>query len=124
MALNQIINVVTVGHDLVSTTGTVVMAGFVAVAMVLGRTTFRILPADIQGMLLDHGWAWGVDGMMEMAVVKIIDVAAMFDGGMAAVRAVLMTVIGMAFWIAHNWWIRIKLANFYQNTMIRTKIDP
>jgi hypothetical protein len=55
MALNQIINVVTVGHDLVSTTGTVVMAGFVAVAMVLGRTTFRILPADIQGMLLDHG---------------------------------------------------------------------
>ena len=40
--------------------------------------------------------------MMEMAVVKIIDVAAMFDGGMAAVRAVLMTVIGMAFWIAHN----------------------
>jgi len=40
--------------------------------------------------------------MMEVAVVKIIDVAAVFDGGMAAVRAVLMTVIGMAFWIAHN----------------------
>ena len=40
--------------------------------------------------------------MMEMAVVKIIDVAAMFDGGMPAVRAVLMTVVGMAFWIAHD----------------------
>jgi hypothetical protein len=39
--------------------------------------------------------------MMEMAVVKIIDVAAMFDGGMPA-RAVLMTVVGMAFWIAHD----------------------
>jgi hypothetical protein len=41
-------------------------------------------------------------GMMEMAVVKIIDVAAVFDGGMAAVRAVLVTVVGMGFWIAHN----------------------
>ena len=40
--------------------------------------------------------------MMEMAVVKIIDVAAMFDGGMAAVRAVLVTIVGMGFWIAHN----------------------
>jgi hypothetical protein len=41
-------------------------------------------------------------GMMEMAVVKIVDVAAVFDGGMAAVRAVLVTVVGMGFWIAHN----------------------
>ena len=40
--------------------------------------------------------------MMEMAVVKIIDVAAVFDGGMAAARAVLMTVVGMTYWIAHN----------------------
>jgi hypothetical protein len=39
--------------------------------------------------------------MMEMAVMKIIDVAAVFDGGMAAARAVLMTVVGMT-WIAHN----------------------
>jgi hypothetical protein len=40
--------------------------------------------------------------MMEMAVVKVVDMAAMFDGGMAAVRAVLVTVIGMGFWIADN----------------------
>jgi hypothetical protein len=40
--------------------------------------------------------------MMEMAVVKIVDVAAVFDGGMAALRAVLVTVVGMGFWIAHN----------------------
>ena len=55
MALNQIIDVVTMGHCLVSATGTVVMTGLVAVAMVLGRTTFRILSADFQGMLLDDG---------------------------------------------------------------------
>jgi hypothetical protein len=40
--------------------------------------------------------------MMEMAVVKIIDMAAVFDGGMAAARAVLMTVVGMTSWLAHN----------------------
>jgi hypothetical protein len=39
--------------------------------------------------------------MMEMAVVKIIDMAVMFDGGMAAVRVVFMAVVGMACWIAH-----------------------
>jgi hypothetical protein len=55
MALNQIIDVVTVGHCLVSATGTVVMTGFVAVAIVLGRATFRILSADFQRMLLDTG---------------------------------------------------------------------
>jgi hypothetical protein len=55
MALNQIIDVVTVRHCLVSTTRTVVMTGFVAVAMVLGRTMSRILSADFQGMLLDNG---------------------------------------------------------------------
>jgi len=55
MALHQIIDMVTVGHCLVSAPGTVVMMGFVAVAMVLGRTTFRILSANFQGMLLDNG---------------------------------------------------------------------
>ena len=55
MALNQIIDVVTVGYCLVSATGTVVMTGFVAVATVLGRATFRILSADFEGMLLDAG---------------------------------------------------------------------
>jgi hypothetical protein len=101
MALNQIIDVVTVGHCLVSATGTVVMTGFVTVAMVLGRAAFRIFSTDFHCMLFDSGRACGADRMMEMAVVKIIDVAAMFDGGMAAVRAVFMTVVGMACWIAH-----------------------
>jgi hypothetical protein len=55
MALNQIIDVVTVGHCLVSATATVGVTGFVAAANVLGRTTFRILRADFQGMLLDDG---------------------------------------------------------------------
>lgn len=53
MALNQIIDVVTVRYCLVSATGTVVMTGFVAVAMVPGRAVFRILSADFQRMLLD-----------------------------------------------------------------------
>jgi hypothetical protein len=43
--------------------------------------------------------------MMEMAVVKVVDMAAMFDGGMAAVRTVLVTVIGMGFWIADNFGV-------------------
>ena len=55
MALNQIIDVVTVGYSLVSATGTVVVTGLVAVANVLGRTTFRILRADFQGILLNDG---------------------------------------------------------------------
>jgi hypothetical protein len=63
--------------------------------------------------------------MMEMAVVKIIDVAAMFDGGMAAARAVFMTVVGVACWIAHIFGqIRVKLADFDQNTIAQTKIAP
>jgi hypothetical protein len=37
-----------------------------------------------------------------MAVVKIIDMATVFDGGMAAARAVLMTVVRVTCRMAHN----------------------
>jgi hypothetical protein len=40
--------------------------------------------------------------MMEVAVVKTIDMAAVFDGGMGRNRAVLMTVVRVTCWIAHN----------------------
>jgi len=51
--------------------------------------------------------------MMEMAVVKIIYMAAVFDGDMAAARPVLMTVVGMTCWIAHNFGgFRMNLADF------------
>ena len=46
---------VTVWHCLVSATGTVLVTDFVAVAIVLGRTTFRIPCTDFQDMLLDGG---------------------------------------------------------------------
>jgi hypothetical protein len=55
IALKQIKHLVIVGHCLVSATAIVGVTGFVAAANVLGRTTFRILRADFQGMLIDDG---------------------------------------------------------------------
>ena len=37
-----------------------------------------------------------------MAVVKVIDMTAVFDDGMAAVRGMLVTVVGMGVGIAHR----------------------
>ena len=42
--------------------------------------------------------------MVEMAVVKIIDVAVMADGGVPAMRAMLMSVVGVVLLGTWNHW--------------------
>ena len=43
MAVDQIIHVVAVRHRLVSATGSMLMTGFMAAAIVIGRTTLWVL---------------------------------------------------------------------------------
>jgi hypothetical protein len=40
--------------------------------------------------------------MMQVAVVKVIDVTCVFDRGVATLWTVLVTLVRMNFWVFHN----------------------
>ncbi|WP_456730835.1 hypothetical protein [Bradyrhizobium sp. USDA 3364] len=86
-SVDEIVDVVPMGHCLMSTTGAVGMRG----AFRIGRAAHRVCGADSDHMLIDmiamH--------VMQVTVVQIVDMAVMSDGGMSAVRAMLMGVVGM-----------------------------
>jgi hypothetical protein len=92
VAIDQVIDVVAVRHRFVAATRPVLVAPRVSAALMLGSALRRILGAHRHGVLLDGA---GLRGMVQVAVVQIIDVAVMLYGGVAAVRAVLVGVAGM-----------------------------
>lgn len=86
MAVDQVVGVVAVGHRFVPAAGSVAVALVVAVAAVLRGAAVRIRAADLQHMLVHMILV----GMVEVAVVQIIDVIAVTDGDMAACRPMLV----------------------------------
>jgi hypothetical protein len=86
VSVDEIIDVVAMGHRLVSASGAVGVS-----ALRIGRAARGVSGADSNHMLVDvisvH--------VMQMTVVQIIDMPVMPDGGMSAVRAMLMGVVGM-----------------------------
>jgi hypothetical protein len=91
MPIDQVIHVIAMRHGLMSTSWTVYMARLVTAAAMIWRAMVWILCAHFDHMLIDMI----VMGMMEMAVMQIVDVVAMTNGSMAAARAMLMIVISM-----------------------------
>jgi hypothetical protein len=102
VATDEIIDMVTVRHRLVPTTGAVLVTDLVTAAIMVGRAALRVLRTDFQDMVLNERRAGGANRMMEVAVVEVIDMVDVFDDGMAAVGAVLVTVVGMGIGSAHK----------------------
>lgn len=93
MAIDQVIDMVTVRHCLVSTARPVDVVGVVMTASMIRRASFRILVTHGNHMLLDGTVS---ARMMKMPIVKIIGVAVMLDRSMSTASAVLMIVILMS----------------------------
>ena len=86
-SVDKIIDVVAMGYRLVSTTGAMAVRG----ALRIRRAAHGVRGADSNHMLVDMVAVH----VMQVTVVQIIDMAVMTDGGMSAVLAVLMGVVGM-----------------------------
>ncbi len=88
---DQIVDVIAVGHGFMTAAWTVNMAGLVARTGVLRRAGIGIPGGNFQRALVDvisvHG--------MQAAVVQVVHVASVADGGVAAAFAVDMRVLRM-----------------------------
>lgn len=91
VAIDQVVDVVTVGHGFVAAARTVNVAWLMAGAAVRGSASGGIGGAHWDGMLV-HMVAVGV---VQVAIVQIVDVAVVHDGGVAAARTVLVVVVGV-----------------------------
>lgn len=91
VAVDDIVDVIAVGHRFMSAVRAMDMVWIVMVAGVIRCATVRVLVAHRDGMLLNPF----VGLMMEVAVVEIIDVPVVFDGRMSAVGSVLVIVVFM-----------------------------
>jgi hypothetical protein len=85
-SVHQVVDVVAVRHGFVSAARTMLVR-----ASNFGRTAHGVGVADVDGMLVDVI----VVHVVQMAVMKVVDMVAMAHGRMPAVRTMLMGVVGM-----------------------------
>jgi hypothetical protein len=85
VAPDEIIDMVAMGYSLVPTIAAMFVCDPVTAAIVVGCAALRVLRTDFQDMLLDQRGSGLPYRMMQVAIVKVIDVTAVFDAGMAAV---------------------------------------
>jgi len=96
VAIDQVIDVVAVRYGLVPASRTMNVARIMAAAIVVGRTLIRVFRADFERVFV-HMIAMR---MVQMSIMQIIDMVAMPDGGMSAVGAMLMVVMGVMGFVA------------------------
>lgn len=89
--VDQIVYVIAVGNGFMAAAGAVHVGVIMTEGIPDRMATIRICRADLDDMLIN------VIAMrvMQMTVVKIIDMIAMLDGGMAAAGAMLVIVVFM-----------------------------
>jgi hypothetical protein len=91
VAANAIIDVGAVRNRLVAAARAMNMAGVMTPAAMVRSAAVGVLPGDVDHVLVDMI----LMRMVEVAVVQIVDVAAVAHGGMAATRTMLVSVVGM-----------------------------
>jgi hypothetical protein len=89
-AIDEVIDVVTVGHRLVSAAGAVVVSGLVRAGLVRSGAAIGIRRRHFEGVFLDRAVRLL---MMEMAVVQVVEMITVSDRGVPASVAVLVVVI-------------------------------
>jgi hypothetical protein len=90
MTLHQVIDVITVGNGFVTATGTMLVRCIVAAAGMFRRANVGVLIADLQLVLINVS----IVRMMQMTIVKVIDMFFVFYGQVAAIGSV---GVGVAF---------------------------
>jgi hypothetical protein len=98
MAGDQIINMVSVRHGLMSAVRAMAMSGLVPLAAMGRRASSRVFHGDTEPMFIDMIAVW----MVQMSIVQVVGVTVMGDGRMPAVRSVLMGVMLMDGVVAHR----------------------
>ena len=91
MTVHKIIDVVAMWHGFVTAARAVNVACFMAVAVVIRGADIRIDRANGNAVFIHMPLV----RVVQMAVVQVINVAIMFNGGVAAVCAVLMRMVGV-----------------------------
>jgi hypothetical protein len=86
--VHQVVDVVAVGGCCVAAAGAMLVGFLVTAAVMAWSASGRVRRVDCQGMFLDLAAVL----VVQVAVVQVIDVAIMQDGGVPAVRAVLVGV--------------------------------
>lgn len=99
MTVHEVVDVVAVRDGFMAAAGAVDMVGGVCGAGVTGGAGGRILIGHIEGVLVVVAFV----RVVEMAVVQVVHMVAMKDGGVAATGAVLMGMIGMNV-MSHNFF--------------------
>ena len=96
VAIDEVVDVVAMRHRFVAAAGAVHVSRFVAAAVVFRRAGVRVGGTDGDDVFVN------VVAMrvMQVAVVQVINVAFVLDGGVAAVRAVLVVVVGVVRFVA------------------------
>lgn len=97
-AVHQVVNVIAVWHGLVAAVGPVRVSLSVFLLREVGRTVCRVGGADFEDVLVNVPLVM----VMKMAVVEIINVAVVLDGGVAAIGAVLMRVVFVDDMVGHR----------------------
>jgi hypothetical protein len=88
MTIHQVIDMVAVRNRLVTAIRTMFVILRVSVTGMFGRAGGRVASADAQTVLLNRTTL----GMVQVAVMQIVDVAVMDDPGMPAIGPVLVRV--------------------------------
>ena len=96
VAIDEVIDVVAMRYGFVSAAGAVYMSRFVAVAVMIWGADVRVGGADGDAVFIDVV----VVRVVQVAVVQVINVAFVFDGGVTAIRAVLVFVVGVVRFVA------------------------
>ena len=91
VAIDQVVDVVTVWDGFVAATGAMDVAGFVAAASVLGRAAVGVGGRDGDHVLVDVVAV----RVVQVTVVQVVDVAIMADGRVAAAGAMGVVMVGV-----------------------------
>lgn len=90
-AVDKIVDMIAMRDRFVATSRAMYMFGIVSLVPEFRRAAVRILGAHLDDMFFNNVAFL----MVEMAVVEIVDVIAMFNGDVTAFRAMLMGMIGV-----------------------------
>jgi len=92
VTVNQIVDVVTMRNHFVAAIWTVNMARVMTAALMVWRARVRVGGGDVKRVLFDL--PIGAD-VMHVAIVQVVNVIAVLNARVFAIRAVLVVVIGV-----------------------------
>jgi len=99
VALDQVVDVIAVGHCFVAATGAVLVARLMTAAAMGRRAVGRVGAADRQRVFLNGA---GLGRVVQVAVVEVIGMTVVLDGRVAAAGAVLVRMAGLGVRLAHG----------------------